>query len=265
MISVDLAKSEHSKLDLKRLMNEPTLLFDNGTHQVYWLGIPSDSAFHCNSYLIVDNNEGIIVDPGSNQMFEFIKKRVEDIIPIANITAITASHQDPDVCSSLYKWIEVNEKIKVISTARANVLLSFYAYGDYDFFDTAENIEYSFSSGNVLKFVPAPFMHFPGAFTIYDTTSNYLFSGDIWAALDVDWKLVVDDFESHTMNLDLFHMDYIASGIAAKGFVRNLDGLEIDAILPQHGSIISKENVLDAIDYLENLVCGLDMIYPDIF
>ncbi|MHA1539926.1 MAG: MBL fold metallo-hydrolase, partial [Alphaproteobacteria bacterium] len=60
------------------------------------------------------------------------------------------------------------------------------------------------------------------------------------------------------------HTDYIASNIAAKGFLRNLGELIIDAILPQHGSIITKSDVSKAKDYLANLSCGLDLIYSDI-
>ena len=123
---------------------------------------------------------------------------------------------------------------------------------------------YQFKSGNKLKFVEAPFLHFSGAFTTYDMVSKFLFSGDIWAALDLDWKLIVEDWELHTMNMDLFNVDYMASNVAARGFVKRLDGLDIEAILPQHGSIISKNYVKEAIDYLYNLKCGTDIIYADL-
>ena len=58
-------------------------------------------------------------------------------------------------------------------------------------------------------------------------------------------------------------MDYMASNLAARGFVRSLDDFEIDGILPQHGSVIKKEHVPLALEYLENLQCGLDIIYAD--
>jgi flavorubredoxin len=90
-----------------------------------------------------------------------------------------------------------------------------------------------------------------------------LLSGDIFAALDLDWTLTVNDFSEHIAKMDLFHMDYMASNLAARGFVRRLDGIELDGILPQHGSVIKKDHVPLALDYLENLRCGLDIIYAD--
>jgi flavorubredoxin len=63
--------------------------------------------------------------------------------------------------------------------------------------------------------------------------------------------------------MDLFHMDYMASNVACRGYVKQLDGLEIDAILPQHGSIIDSKFVKEAVDYLENVRCGTDLVYPE--
>lgn len=80
----------------------------------------------------------------------------------------------------------------------------------------------------------------------------------------MDWKLVVDDFSRHELKLTLFHIDYMASNIAARGFISRIRNLELDAILPQHGSLIPKKFVRKAMDYLQNLKCGLDLIYPDL-
>jgi len=56
----------------------------------------------------------------------------------------------------------------------------------------------------------------------------------------------------------------MASGKASRGFIDRIKDLEIEAILPQHGSIIPNEFVPMALDYLTRLHCGTDVIYPDI-
>ena len=63
--------------------------------------------------------------------------------------------------------------------------------------------------------------------------------------------------------MDLFHQEYMASNIAARGFIKRLQGRKINTIMPQHGSIITEEYVSAALDYLENLQCGTDLIYTD--
>jgi flavorubredoxin len=143
------------------------------------------------------------------------------------------------------------------------VLLPHYGRADYQYYDVTENPVYALPSGASLKFVEAPFLHFPGALVTYDTQAHYLFSGDIWAALDFDWALTVNSFDEHIQKMDLFHLDYMASNLAARGFIRRIENFAIDAILPQHGSIIGSQHVVAALDYLRNLRCGTDIIYAD--
>lgn len=242
----------------------PVLLFESQNHKIYWMGIEEETAFRCNVYLIEDEDEFIIVDPGSRLYHEELKKRVSTIVNPEKITGLILSHQDPDVAASMVDWININNDITIITSARTNVLLPYYGCNDYNFYNISTEGRYIFKSGRELKFIEAPFLHFPGAFTTLDLSANMLFSGDIWASLDIEWDLVVSDFELHIQNMNLFHIDYMASNIAARGFVRNIEHENIEAILPQHGSIINSNNITEALEYLRNLQCGLDIIYADL-
>jgi flavorubredoxin len=73
----------------------------------------------------------------------------------------------------------------------------------------------------------------------------------------------VNSFEEHIQKMNLFHLDYMASNLAARGFVKRIENFAIDAILTQHGSIIGPQHVAAALDYLRNLRCGTDIIYAD--
>jgi len=149
----------------------------------------------------------------------------------------------------------------VFPSRRAQVLLPHYGRTGDAYHDIEESPNYALSSGRELKFIEAPFLHFPGAFVTYDSHARILFSGDIWAALGTEWKLVVTDFESHIIQMNLFHLDYIPCNAAARGFVKKLADIAIDVILPQHGSVIGPDHVRQALTYLKNVQCGLDIIY----
>lgn len=242
-------------------MERPTRLYDANGHSIYWLGITDETAFRCNAYLILDRNEAILVDPGSKQYFPQIRQRVAQILPPQDVSGMVLCHQDPDVAASMTDWLDINPGIEVFTSPRTQVLLPHYGRPDYRYCDVTEKPVHILPSGASLKFVTAPFLHFPGAFVTYDAEARYLFSGDIWAALDIDWKLTVDSFEEHVPKMNLFHLDYMASNLAARGFVRRIENLAIDAILPQHGSILGPQHVSAALDYLRNLRCGTDVIY----
>jgi len=244
--------------------DKPTPLFQDDQHAVYWLGVPEGYAFRCNTYLIVDGQEAILVDPGSHQSFEFIKKRIVQILPVGKLVGLVLCHQDPDVAASMTDWLSIDPQLWIITSVRANVLLPGYGESEYRFFNINENPIWSFQSGRQLKFIESPFLHFPGAFTTYDVISGFLFSGDVWASIDMDQRLVEDDFDMHELKLNLFHVDYMANNVAARGFVGRLRNLELNAILPQHGAIIPRKHISKATEYLRELKCGLDLIYPEL-
>lgn len=253
----DLADLE---LDLER----PTVLFDDGRHGVYWLGITDETAFRCNTYLLRDGDQAFLIDPGNRGFFEQVKGRVSQLMRPEEITGLILCHQDPDVSASMVDWLDFNPRIEVISTPRTHVLLPHYGRASYTAVSVNDTTVHRLPSGGELRFIEAPFLHFPGAFATYDTRSRMLFSGDIWAALDMQWRLVVEDFDAHVPAMDLFHLDYMASNVASRGFARKIEGLDIAAILPQHGSIIPRRFVPRALDYLKKLRCGLDIVYADL-
>jgi len=245
--------------------SKPLLLFEKDDHQIFWMGSPEPNAFRTNVYLIKDGDECIIIDPGNRMFFLKLKELIDELGLLEQVTGLVLCHQDPDVAASMVDWVEFNPELTIITTPRTNVLLPYYGNSDYKYFAIEESngFKYSFSSGNYLKFIEAPFMHFAGAFATYDPISKNLFSGDVCAAIDFDNQYIVDDFDSHKLKLDLFHIDYIASNIASRSFAKKLYNYDIENILPQHGAIIPEKFVPDAIKYLEELVCGLDLIYVD--
>ena len=257
--------ADYALLNTKLTDGPPLLLLQNGDHRVFWLGIQDETAFRCNVYLIVDGQRVILVDPGNRSYFPVVSEALRCTVgKDLPVTDIILCHQDPDVAASMVDWLEVNPTIHILTSPRTHVLLPHYGIKNYAYYDICEQPVLALPSGARLRFIEAPFLHFSGAFTTYDTATHALFSGDIWAALDLEWQLIVDDFDAHIAKMDLFHLDYMACNLAARGFVRNLRGLDIQTILPQHGSIIGSEHVPHALDYLKNLQCGVDLIYADL-
>jgi flavorubredoxin len=242
----------------------PTVLYSKNDHHIYWLGTREKTLFRTNIYLVKDHDRVIIVDPGARQIFPEIKARVEQIVPVAEITDIIACHQDPDVVSAMMDFLEIQPEIKIWTSSRAYVLILHYGPAKWVFMDINTETSMKLPSSSELRFITAPFLHSPAAFATYDTASGYLFSGDIWASLVEGNGINFTDFESHKAKMDLFNRDYMASNLAARGFVKKISDLKINGILPQHGLIIPKNSVQNALEYIRNLRCGTDIIYADL-
>ncbi len=242
--------------------NQPILLYESEDHQIYWLGIPEHTVFRSNTYLLKSGDQALIIDPGHRAYFERVHARAKQVISPEQISGIVLCHQDPDVAASIIDWLQLYPRLKILTTPRTHVLLPYYGHSKYNWHDISANSTFSFANGFKLQFIEAAFLHFAGAVASYDEKSGYLFSGDVWAAIQLDWTLVIDNFANHAQSLDLFHREYMSSNIACRGFVEKLAPLQINAILPQHGSIIDSPDVKAAIHYLQTLKCGTDLIYP---
>ncbi|MDQ6951323.1 MAG: hypothetical protein Q9M26_06635 [Mariprofundales bacterium] len=248
--------------NIDRDLSLPTPLFEASNHAIYWLGIMEDAAFRCNCYLLIDGERAILFDPGSRPHFAQCVARVAQIMAPTSVTDLVICHQDPDVGASMIDWLDLNPELQIITSPRTQILLPYFGKSDYQWINTVEVPELVLPSGHQLRFISAPFLHSPAAFTTFDACSGFLFSGDIWAAITSNWSLLVHDFEGHRANMDSFHLHYMASNRACRGFTAKLKSLEINAILPQHGSILDRCFVPQAIDYLEQLQCGMDLEYP---
>ncbi len=251
------------KIDYKKydLTKDAVLLFSEGGHEIYWIGTATNTTLRNNIYLIKDGVECMIIDCGSRGDFKNISSRIMQVAPLEYVNRIFANHQDPDVTSGIINWIKMNPKIEVVTSPFVNIFIEHYMEKmEYRYFNTEINKTMTLSSGAVLEFIPSPFMHSPGAVTIYDQRAKALFSGDIWAAIAIEWDLVMrDDFSNHIESMDMFHKRYISSNRASRNFLLKLKNREINAIFPQHGSIIAdRKNIKEALKYIRDLKSGVD-------
>lgn len=244
----------------------PVALYEDGAHAIYWVGSQEDTPFRCNAYLLVDGDVRMLFDPGSSMHhFAQVRERVGAIVPPESITHLVLHHQDPDLCDSLPDWLAVAPDATIVTTPRARVLLPYYGFShDVRWLDASPNDTtwVDLPSGKAIGFLVAPFLHFPEAMVTYDETSAFLLSGDIGAAIEKDWQLVVDDFDAHWRAMVPFHIFYMASNRALRGFIDKIAPFPIEGILPQHGSVIPGTMVPQVLEGLRNLPCGVDLIYP---
>lgn len=244
----------------------PVRLFDDGSHSVWWVGSQEDSPFRCNAYLVVDGDMVLLFDPGSAKWhFEQVKSRVAAVVDPTTVTHLVLHHQDPDLCDSLPNWLEVVPKAKLVTTPRTRVLLPYYGLPeDAEWIDVSpqDRTWFDLPSGRSLGFLVAPFLHFPEAMVTFDEASGFMFTGDVGAAIERDWRLVAADMDEHWKAMVPFHAFYMASNRALRGFVEKVEKFPITALLPQHGSIIPGPMVADALARLKELPCGVDLVYP---
>lgn len=234
-------------------------------HQFAWLGSGDpevERGVPSNQYAIIDGGEAMLLDPGGYHSFERVFTNVTKLVMPDKITRALLSHQDPDVVASIVSWLDVQPRLKIYMSELWERFLPHFALPVA--VDVApipdEGMTITLPSGARVRFIPAHGLHSPGNFMVYDERTRILFSGDLGAALVPagEWQLFVGDFAKHVTYMDGFHRRYMASTKALRAFLKRVEGLPIDMVCPQHGSIFRGADVLRFFTWLSKLEVGFD-------
>lgn len=241
-------------------------LFDDGSHR--WIVLArdpdrEDSVIDTNEYLIVSNGEALLLDPGGTEIFPSVLRAVAKLIDLEQLKGFFASHQDPDIMSSLPLWMGL------CGDATATmpwIWKGFIAHFGVEYVDRFVTLPDEGGPlpigerGRPLTAIPAHYCHASGNYSVYDPHAKILFSGDIGAALlpPEETSLFVEDFERHIGFMRGFHQRWMPSNKAKNRWVRRVRELDVQMLCPQHGAIFRDEQVGQFLDWFEALEVGLD-------
>ncbi len=238
-----------------------TEIYQDKTHCWTMLGRDSSKAngiIDTNQYLIHSQDEAIILDPGGIELFAPMLEALVKIVPLAQIKTLFASHQDPDIISSLGLWDQILDGATLFSPWLWEGFIRHFGMERTQFAGIPdEGMTINFRTFQ-LQCIPAHYLHSSANFHIYDAKAKILFSGDVGAALEsVDSPLYVDDFSSHIEKMTFFHQRWMPSEAAKLDWIRRVRLLEIDMMCPQHGRIFRGEAVQQFLNWFEALPVGI--------
>lgn len=223
---------------------------------VHWVGFHDEIAgLHCNPYLLIDGEEedGVLVDPGSIPHFPIVMRKVINTFLPTKISSVVVNHQDPDVCGCLPVVEDVieHDELKVVGHSVALWLVKHYGIRSETYAVDKHGFQLTLKSGRVLDFIHTRHLHSPGAVAMYDRETKSLFSGDLFGATSDNWDLF--ECPEFPLSMEKWHRSVMPPGNLLRDGLDALNGLEIDRILPQHGSVIAGDDVAVAFDFLANL------------
>lgn len=233
------------------------IIYEGPTHKWIMFGRDPDrpdQIIDTNQYMIISGDEAIVLDPGGVELFAPMLSSILKYVELEQIKFLFASHQDPDIISSLGFWDKTLVNGKLYSPWLWEGFIRHFGM---------ENIEYVPipDSGSViqlgsisLNFTPAHYLHSSGNFNVYDPQAKILMSGDIGAALEEgDIPLYVKDFNKHKASMKLFHQRWMPSNQAKNDWCKRARGMDIDMMAPQHGRIFKGDHVNEFINWFETL------------
>lgn len=217
-----------------------------------------DKIIDTNQYMILTKDQCFLMDPGGIELFSAMLAGILSHTELEKVTTLFASHQDPDIISSLGLWDKTIPKAKLYAPWLWEGFIRHFGMENIDYMPIKdEGMELRFDSVN-LHFIPAHYLHSSGNFNVYDSEAKILMSGDIGAALEShDTPMFVEDFAAQVPKMQYFHQRWMPSNRAKKNWVARVRELDIAMMAPQHGSIFKGEAVEEFLEWFDNLDVGL--------
>ncbi len=220
-----------------------------------------------NQFLIKHGKHTALIDPGGALTYAPLSMEVGKLIRIKELDFVFASHQDPDIITSLDKWLMYTNCKIVISRLwdrfLPHLVPAYSEIMDHDrILSLPDNGQDTAFGDSFIRSIPAHFMHSVGNFSFYDPISRILFSGDIGASDSSDGcNHPVNDFDEHVTKMRGFHRRYMNSNKACRIWVNHVRKLNISMIIPQHGcAFVGDEMIYRFLNWIENLECGIDLM-----
>lgn len=237
-------------------------IYEDGDHR--WLAIVRDPErpgylVDTNEYLVGVGDDAILLDPGGSEIFPAVFSALCAECDPRRVSKIFASHQDPDIVSSLSMWLEFNPDLKCyISWLWTSFVPHFGGTGEtfVPIPDSGMDIPVGREQ---LRAIPAHYLHSSGNLHLYDPKAKILFSGDVGAALLPPGEdgLFVENFDRHIAHAEGFHRRWMGSERAKREWCARVSDMDIDMLCPQHGAIYRGDDVRRFIDWFAHLEIGI--------
>ena len=221
-------------------------------------------AVQSNQFLVVEGDTGAVIDPGGNLAYGELYLAMTRYFPPNRLSALIASHADPDIIASLDRWTTATQARIYVSRLWERFVPHFCKPGK-----TTGRVVGIPDAGmripvgrNQLIALPAHFLHAEGNFQFYDPTSRILFSGDLGVSLGtgLDAQRPIASLAPALPRMEGFHRRYMVSNKILRLWADMVAPLPLEMIVPQHGAPLVGEAIPQFIAWVRQLECGIDLM-----
>lgn len=232
---------------------------------VYWVGFyDAQAGLHCNPYLIIDNDEVVVIDGGSRPDFAAVMMKILQAgIAPQQIKALIYQHYDPDLCGSIPNFEDIINRndLEILSASENLMFIRHYSISSRLVPLSKVNFQFEFASGRRLQFIKTPYSHSAGSFVTFDQKTKILFSSDLFGSYGLDWELYLhlapaciecENLSRCPIKLPdcpvngilHFHRKIMSSTMALRYSLEQIGKIPFEIIAPQHGSIIKDKEII---------------------
>ncbi len=199
------------------------------------------------SYIIINNYEAILIDPGTRgdaqQVLDVLKKNNA----LKLLKAIVIQNSYPDTLGALEVFKEKGFDITVIAKRSELDMLASTGLK----IQSLESLDYvyTFNNNETLTFIETPFLPYPESFVTFYSGRNILFSATLFSQSDLQ-NTTVDDIKNATR---LFHESYLPSSDFLRPVLKVLRKYPLKLVYPKYGTPLRGETLRKIMDWISRI------------
>jgi len=209
---------------------------------IWWVGYfdPDRQTSH-NPFLIQDNDEAVLINPGSRaeKLYHTVSHKVNSIINTRLIQHIVLLHNDPDRCAALPLFEKaVHRDVRIYAPAKMAASIKHYGCKHPIIgLDGGDSI--ILKSGRTLDYYIIEKLPSIGSGMLHDKQTNTVFCGNIFGHINEDWNLFAP--AGGWRQIDHDDPDVQCSKKALMQALNKLEKLSPERICMHHGPIIEED------------------------
>jgi flavorubredoxin len=220
---------------------------------IHWIGsidpdlrifddlFPTDRGTTYNSYLVKGTEKIAIIDTVKRKRFDEFIEKVRSLTDPAKVDYIVVNHSEPDHSGSLALLLNECPNATVVSTQAARTFLGNQIHADFPARVVKDN-ETIDLGGRTLRFIMAPYLHWPDTmFTLLEQDA-ILFTCDAFGAHYCGSSIYNDEVPDYSKDMH-FYFDCLVRPFKDKviSALKKIEGERIEMICPSHGPIIRSD------------------------
>ena len=218
---------------------------------IYWVGaidwdrrlfdelIPLPEGTSYNSYLIKGQKKTALIDTVDPTKEDDLLDNLDDL-EIENLDYLVVNHAEQDHSGTVPLLLEIYPEAKVVTNEKCKKMLMEHLLIVEDRIITVKDNDTLSLGGKTLRFIFAPWVHWPETMLTYLEEDKILFSCDLFGAHLADSNLWVDDEPRAYLSAKRYYAEIMMPFRKnIKKHLERLKDLEINTIAPSHGQIYS--------------------------
>ncbi len=215
----------------------------NPNLRVFDIVMRTDFGTSYNSYLVCGEKKALI-ETCHDTFFEAYLENIREVCDPAEIDYIILNHTEPDHSGALYRLLELCPKAEIVCSQAASIYLKNITNAkDFQAKVVRDNDTLDLGGGRELRFINAPFLHWPDSMFTYLPDERVLFSCDFFGSHYCEPRMI-----------DV-HITYPAKyQVALKGYfdaifgpfrpyvlkgIEKIKDLPIDYVCTSHGPVLT--------------------------